>query len=239
MAPGPGSNPPEEMGRIDYLAAEMRTPGLTHDDHMLYTVSIDALPAEYDVEARNLASRDSIGRDDIIKAVRERHHRRSGNRKKRSNAGHGTLTGGGGGDGGDGRGKGEDGGKGKGERRGRKGRGSRGTNEVGDDSAAVAGGDGSNAKAIDTWGSATGIERRAIGRPTARRSYAADATAGGMLLMCAPRSDAADETDRGTLLMSAPCKEEIVLAASSEVGAMGDHGDDGTCLLYTSDAADE
>ena len=46
--------------------------------------------------------------------------------------------------------------------------------------------------------------------------------------MCAPRSDAADETDRGTLLMSAPCKEEIVLAASSEVGAMGDHGDDGT-----------
>ena len=58
------------MGRIEDLAAEMRTAGLTLDDHMLYTIFIDALPAEYEVEARNLASRDSIGRDDIIKAVR-------------------------------------------------------------------------------------------------------------------------------------------------------------------------
>ena len=64
----PGSNPLEEMGRIEDLAAEMRTAGLTLDDHMLYTIFIDALPAEYEVEARNLASRDSIGRDDIIKA---------------------------------------------------------------------------------------------------------------------------------------------------------------------------
>ena len=70
----PGSNPLEEMGRIEDLAAEMRTSGLTLDDHMLYTIFIDALPAEYEVEARNLASRDIIGRDDIIKAVRERHH---------------------------------------------------------------------------------------------------------------------------------------------------------------------
>ena len=71
----PASNPLEEMGRIDGLAAEMRTAGLTLDDHMLHTIFLDALPAEYDVEARNLASRDSIGRDDIIKAARERHHR--------------------------------------------------------------------------------------------------------------------------------------------------------------------
>ena len=73
----PGSNPLEEMGRIEDLAAEMRTAGLTLDVHMLYTIFIDALPAEYEVEARNLASRDSIGRDYIIKAVRERHHRLS------------------------------------------------------------------------------------------------------------------------------------------------------------------
>ena len=57
----PGSNPLEEMGRIEDLAAEMSTAGLTLDDHMLYTIFIDALPAEYEVEARNLASRDSIG----------------------------------------------------------------------------------------------------------------------------------------------------------------------------------
>ena len=63
------------MGRIEDLAAEMHTAGMTLDDHMLYTIFIDALPAEYEVEAKNLASRDSIGRDDIIKAVRERHHR--------------------------------------------------------------------------------------------------------------------------------------------------------------------
>ena len=76
------------MGRIDDLAAEMRTAGITLDDHILYTIFIDALPAEYEVEARNLASHDSIGRDDIIKAVRERHYGHSGSRKKGSNAGH-------------------------------------------------------------------------------------------------------------------------------------------------------
>ena len=73
-------DPLEEMGRIEDHAAEMRTAGLTLDDHILYTIFIDALPAEYEVEARNLASRGSIGRDDIIKAVRERDHRLSGNR---------------------------------------------------------------------------------------------------------------------------------------------------------------
>ena len=75
------------MGRIEGLVAEMRTAGLTLDDHMLYTIFIDALPAEYEVEARNLAFRDSIGRDDTIKTVRERRHRLSENRKKGSNAG--------------------------------------------------------------------------------------------------------------------------------------------------------
>ena len=51
----------------------MRAAGLSVDDHTLYTIFIDAVPAEYEVEARNLASRYSIGRDDIIKVVRERH----------------------------------------------------------------------------------------------------------------------------------------------------------------------
>ena len=83
----------------------MRTAVLTLDDHMLYTIFIDALPAEYEWEARNLASCDSIDRDDIIKAVRERHHRLSGNRKKGSNAGYAghamfVVVGGGGGGGG-------------------------------------------------------------------------------------------------------------------------------------------
>ena len=76
------------MGGIEDLAAEMRTARLTLDDHMLYIIFINVLPAEYEVEARNLASRYSIGRADIIKAVRKRHHRLSGNRKKGSNAGH-------------------------------------------------------------------------------------------------------------------------------------------------------
>ena len=62
----PGSNPLEEMGRIEDLASEMRTAQMTLDDHMLYTIFIDARPAEYEVEARNLASRDSIGRDYVI-----------------------------------------------------------------------------------------------------------------------------------------------------------------------------
>ena len=49
----PGSNPLEDMGRIEDLAAEMCTAGLTLDDHMLYTIFIDALPTKYEVEARN------------------------------------------------------------------------------------------------------------------------------------------------------------------------------------------
>ena len=81
---------------------------------MLYTIFINALPAEYEVEARNLASSDTIGRDDITKSVRERHHRLSGNRKKGSNAGHvghAMFTGGGGGGGGHGKGGGRSKGK--------------------------------------------------------------------------------------------------------------------------------
>ena len=74
---------------------------MTLDDHMLYTIFYDALPAEYEVEARNIASRDSIGRVDIIKAVRERHHQFSKSRKKGPNTGHaGHAMFAGGGDGG-------------------------------------------------------------------------------------------------------------------------------------------
>ena len=47
---------------------------------MLCTIFIDAWLAEYQVEAQNLTSCDSIGRDDIIKVARERHHRISRNR---------------------------------------------------------------------------------------------------------------------------------------------------------------
>ena len=163
----PGSNPLEEMGTIEDLTAEMGTAGLTLDDHMLYTIFIDALPSEYEVEARNLPSRDSIGRDDIIEAVRERCHRLSGNRKKGSNAdhdGHAMFPGGGGSgsrrkgsgggsrgkDGGSGgHGKGGGRGKGKGGRRGQQGRGGKGTNEGGGGSVSAAGGDGSSAKAAE------------------------------------------------------------------------------------------
>ena len=83
----PESNPLEEMGSIEDLAAEMCTVSLALDSHRMYIIVIDAPPAEYEVEARNLASSDSIGLE-IINAVREWHHRHSGNRKKGSNSGH-------------------------------------------------------------------------------------------------------------------------------------------------------
>ncbi|CAM9977731.1 unnamed protein product, partial [Laminaria digitata] len=41
-----GSNPQAEMGRIEDLAAEMRTAGMILDDNMLYTIFLDALPSE-------------------------------------------------------------------------------------------------------------------------------------------------------------------------------------------------
>ncbi|CAN0558775.1 unnamed protein product, partial [Laminaria digitata] len=37
-----GSNPQAEMGRIEDLAAEMRTAGMILDDNMLYTIFLDA-----------------------------------------------------------------------------------------------------------------------------------------------------------------------------------------------------
>ena len=66
------------MGKIEDLSAEMRSAGLVLDNHMPCTIFVEALPAEYEVEARNLASRDSIGPEVIIKAVRERHQQLSG-----------------------------------------------------------------------------------------------------------------------------------------------------------------
>lgn len=47
----------------------MCTAGLTLDDHMLSTIFTDALPPEDEVEARYLASRDNVRRDEIIKTV--------------------------------------------------------------------------------------------------------------------------------------------------------------------------
>ncbi|CAN0519492.1 unnamed protein product, partial [Laminaria digitata] len=79
---GTGSNPQAKIGRIEDLAAEMRSAGMILDEDMLYTIFLDALPSEYDIEVRNLAFRYSVSREEIIKAVRERHHRLSGNRKK-------------------------------------------------------------------------------------------------------------------------------------------------------------
>ncbi|CAN0586406.1 unnamed protein product, partial [Laminaria digitata] len=67
-----GSNLQAEMGRIEDLAAEMRTASMILDGNMLYTIFLDALLSEYDIEVRNLASRDSVSREEIVKAVRER-----------------------------------------------------------------------------------------------------------------------------------------------------------------------
>ena len=70
---------------------------------------------------------------------------------------------------------------------------------------------------------ATGVARRAIGGPTVRRSYAADAKDGGTLPMSAPRprrSDAAVARDGGTLLISSPrklcwrCRTKMVMVRS-------------------------
>lgn len=90
------------------------------------------------MEARNLVSQDSIDREEIIKkAVRERHPRRAGIRKKGSNADHAAMYAG------DGAG---DGHGGRSLRWGNRGWGGRGTNEDGGGSAVAAGGDSSSAK---------------------------------------------------------------------------------------------
>ena len=95
------------------------------------------------VVARNLASHDSTAREEIMRAVRQRHYRLSANRKKGSNSGHARYAGDAAGGG---RGKGRSNGNGKGGHRGKHGRGDQGTNEVGGGSAAAAGVDGRRAK---------------------------------------------------------------------------------------------
>ena len=86
---------------------------------------------------------------------------------------------------------------------------------------------------------ATGVARRAIGRPTARRSYAADAKDGGTLPMSAPRprrSDATVATDGGTLLISAPRRKKKLCWR-----CRNDDGDDGTvqASAFMAEDADE
>ena len=198
------------MGRIEDLAAEMHTAGMALDDHMLHTIFVDALPAEYEVEARNLASHDSIGRDDIIKAVRERHHQLSGSRKKGSNAGHAghaMFAGGGGGDrrkgvGGGAHGKGGGRGKGKCVRRGQQRRGGKGTNEDGGGSTAGAGRDGSSAKAAEG-----GTSEMRCHRCDKKGHWRVDCTE-ELCSRCHGRGHAAD--------VCSTSKEEAVLAASDD-----------------------
>ena len=85
----------------------------------------------------------------------------------------------------DGLGKGEGSGTEKGERWGQNGQGGRGINEDGGGSGVAAGGDGSRAQTTSrstSVASFRGALRRAIGRPTAWKRYAVDATDEGTLL---------------------------------------------------------
>lgn len=65
---------PEDMGRIWDLAAEVSPASMALDDHTLYAMLTNALLAEHEVEARNLASRRNISRDEKIQAKREQYH---------------------------------------------------------------------------------------------------------------------------------------------------------------------
>ena len=74
------------MGKVEDLASlgDAYSWTVTGRPYATY-IFIDALPAEYEVEARNLASRDIISHD-VIKT--EQYHRLPGNRKKGYNACH-------------------------------------------------------------------------------------------------------------------------------------------------------
>ena len=163
------------------------------------------------VEAHKLASRDSTGHEVIIKAVRERHHRLSGTRKKGSNSGHALYAGDGAG-GGDGKGGGR--GNGKGGRRGKHRRGGRSTNEVGGGSVAVADGYGRSSKATECSSLMRGCRRC---RKEGDISVNCTETLFGL---CNGRGHTADVCPTLT--------EEAVLAVTGEVGARVDVSEDGT-----------
>ena len=198
----------------------MRTAGLTLDDHMLYTIFIDTLPAEYEVEVRNLASRDSIGHDDVIKVLESgtTDFLETGRRGPTlamlamlcSPPPPAVVAAG----------------KAAAAMAAGKAAEAAATKEVdvgeSTDEAAKAPTRSVVArprlpaaiasapkppKVVPTRRGATGVARRAIGGPTARRRYEADAKDGGTLQMSAPRpqtSDAAVARDGDTLLIPAP-----------------------------------
>ena len=162
-------------------------------------------------EARNLASRDSTGREEIVKAMRERDHRLSGNRKKGSNSGHALYAGNGAGGG---HGKCVDHSKRKGGRRGKHGRVGKGTNQVGGGSAAAAGGDGSSAK--DTEGSSPVRGCYRCGKEGNIRANCTEK----LCSRCNGRGHTAD--------VCPTSKEEAVLAVTGKVGARVDVSEDVT-----------
>ena len=161
--------------------------------------------------ARNLASHESTGRDEIIKAVRERYHRLSANRKKGSNSGHALYAGDGAGGG---HGKGGGHGNGKGGRRGKHGRDDQGTNEVGGGAAAAAGGDSSGAKATEGSAPVRGCFR--CGKEGHIRANYAEK----LCSRCNGRGHTAG--------VCPTSEEEAVLPMTGEVGARVDVSEDGT-----------
>ena len=163
------------------------------------------------VEAHKLASRDSTGHEVIIKAVRERHHRLSGTRKKGLNSGHALYAGDGAGGG---HGKGGGRGNGKGGRRGKHRRGGRSTNEVGGGSAAVADGYGRSAIATECGALIRGCCR-------CRKE-------GDISVNCTETQFSRCNGRRHTADACPTLTEEAVLAVTEEVGARVDVSEDGT-----------
>ena len=50
----------------------MRAIGLADDDPMLYTCFLDALPAAYEVDVRQLAGKTDLGMEEVMRTIRER-----------------------------------------------------------------------------------------------------------------------------------------------------------------------
>ena len=67
-----GQNPLIALGEFKDMAAEMRGIDLAVDDPMLYPCFLEALSGGYEAKVRQLAGKTDLGREEIMRTIRER-----------------------------------------------------------------------------------------------------------------------------------------------------------------------
>jgi len=86
-----GSNPVEALLEIEDIAAELSLSGVAVDQQHVYSLFVSALPAEYNLEVRELSRKESFDRAEILALVRSGYELIK-RQKKSSPQGHALVS---------------------------------------------------------------------------------------------------------------------------------------------------